>query len=285
MSLKSPYTAFRIRMEKMLIHGSIGDKALFLANDHGLEHKADFTIPESSNPDYVMTIAEKAGIPLVFHKGTYIRYAHKHPDLPMVLKLNGKTEMFYNNRPPKGGLDCSVEEAVAICPSLSAVGYSLYVGGQDEAEQMTELAEIVRDARKFQVPIILWSYIRQHDPRKKEEEGKMENVRYAARVAFEMGADFVKLYYPENREGLKKVKNYTPGIYCLIAGGAKLDTVEIAYKTAYEIAQELEGMAIGRNIFQDPKPVNKALGYKAIFEGKTEEQALDIYNQEKIEVL
>jgi len=285
MSLRNPYTAFRIRIEKMLIHGSIGDKALFLANDHGLEHKADFTISESSNPDYVMTIAEKAGIPLVFHKGTYIRYAHKHPNLPMVLKLNGKTEMFYNNRPPKGGLDCSVEEAIAICPSLCAVGYSLYVGGQDEAEQMTELAEIVREARKFQVPLILWSYIRQHDPRKKEEEGKMENVRYAGRVAFEMGADFVKLYYPENREGLKKVKNYTPGIYCLIAGGAKLDTVEIAYKTAYEIAQELEGMAIGRNIFQDPKPVNKALGYKAIFEGKTVEQALEIYNQQKIEVL
>jgi len=71
----------------------------------------------------------------------------------------------------------------------------------------------------------------------------------------------------------------------LIAGGAKADTVEIAYTTAFEIVHVLDGMAIGRNIFQDPKPINKALGYKAIFEGKSVDQALEIYNREKIEVL
>lgn len=285
MSTKNPYTGFKIRMDKMLIKGDLGDKALFLANDHGFEHRADFTIPESSNPDYVMSIAEKAQIPLVFHKGLYIRYGHRHPNVPMVIKLNGKTEMFYNNRPPRGGLDCSVEEALSICPNLAAVGFSLYVGGQKEAEQLTELAEIMRNARAFQIPVIIWSYVRQHDPRKKEEEGRMENVRYAARVAFENGADFVKLYFPENKEGLKKVKEYAPDIFCLIAGGAKKDTVEIAYQSAADIAQTLDGMAIGRNIFQDPKPINKALGYKAIFQGKSVKEALDIYNAEKIKVL
>lgn len=285
MSLKNPYTGFQIRMEKMLIKGNLGDKALFLACDQGFEHRADFTIPEAANPDYVMSIAGKAGIPLILHKGTYIRYAHRHPDLPMVLKLNGKTEMFYDNRAPQGGLDCSVDEALGICPSLVAVGYSLYVGGQKETEQLTELAEITREARYFQLPVIVWSYVRQHDPRLKDQEGKMENVRYAARVAFENGADMVKLYYPENKEGLQKVKNYAQGIFCLIAGGAKADTVEIAYQTAFDIVHVLDGMAIGRNIFQDPKPINKALGYKAIFEGKSVDQALEIYNREKVEVL
>ncbi|TFG13267.1 MAG: hypothetical protein EU535_05235 [Promethearchaeota archaeon] len=285
MSRLNPYTGFKIRMEKMLIHGDLGDKALFLACDQGFEHRADFTIPEAANPDYVMGIAEKAGIPLILHKGTYIRYADRHPDVPMVFKLNGKTELFYNNRPPQGGMDCTVKEALGICPSLCAVGYSLYVGGQKESEQLTELAEIVRDARKFQLPVIVWAYVRQHNPRIKDEEGKWENVRYAARVAFENGADLVKLYYPEHTEGLKKVKEYAQGIFCLIAGGAKADTVEIAYNTAYEIVHILDGMAIGRNIFQDPKPINKALGYKAIFEGKSVEEALEIYNREKIAVL
>jgi class I fructose-bisphosphate aldolase len=285
MSLKNPYTGYKIRMEKMLIHGKLGDKALFLACDQGLEHKADFTLPEAANPDYVMTIAEKAGIPLILHKGTYIRYADKHPNLPMVIKLNGKTELFYDNRDPYGGIDCTVQEALGICPSLTAIGYSLYVGGQKESEQLTELAYIVRDARNFQLPVIVWAYARQHNPRLKSEEGKWENVRYAARVAFENGADIVKLYYPENKEGLKKVKEYAPGIFCVIAGGAKMDTIEIAFNTAYEIVQVLDGMAIGRNIFQDPKPINKALGYKAIFEGKSVKEALEIYNREKIKVL
>jgi DhnA family fructose-bisphosphate aldolase class Ia len=285
MSLKNPYTGFKIRMEKMLIQGELGEKSLFLACDQGFEHRSDFTITEAANPDYIMGIAEKAEIPLILHKGTYIRYADRHPDIPMVLKLNGKTELFYDNRAPQGGLDCSVEEAIGICPSLVAVGYSLYVGGQKETEQLTELAEIVRKARYFQIPVIVWAYVRQHNPRKKEEEGKWENVRYAARVAFENGADIVKLYYPENTEGLHKVKEYAPGIFCVIAGGAKADTVEIAYSTAYDIVHILDGMAIGRNIFQDPKPINKALGYKAIFEGKSVEEALDIYNKEKIEIL
>lgn len=285
MSLKNPYTGFKIRMEKMLIHGALGDKALFLACDQGFEHRSDFTIPEAANPDYVMAIAEKASIPLILHKGTYIRYADRHPDVPMVIKLNGKTELFYDNRAPQGGMDCTVQEALGLCPSLVAVGYSLYVGGQKETEQLTELAEIVREARSFQIPIIVWAYVRQHNPRLKEEEGKWQNVRYAARVAFENGADLVKLYYPENKEGLQKVKEYAQGIFCLIAGGAKADTVQIAYNTAYEIVHVLDGMAIGRNIFQDPKPINKALGYKAIMEGKTVEEALEIYNKEKINVL
>jgi len=285
MSLKNPYTGFKIRMEKMLIHGTIGDKAMFLACDQGFEHRADFTIAEAANPDYVMTIAEKAGIPLILHKGLYLRYADRHPNVPMVLKLNGKTELFYDNRPPQGGMDCIVQEALGICPNLCAVGYSLYVGGQNESEQITELAEIVREARKFQIPVIVWAYVRQHNPRLKDEEGKWENVRYAARVAFENGVDMVKLYYPENEEGTRKVKEYAPGIFCLIAGGAKADTVEIAYNTAYEIVHVLDGMAIGRNIFQDPKPINKALGYKAIMEGKTVKEALAIYNKEKISVL
>lgn len=269
----------------MLIHGELGDKALFLACDQGFEHRADFTIPEAANPDYVMAIAEKASIPLILHKGTYIRYADKHPNVPMVLKLNGKTELFYDNRAPQGGIDCTVQEALGICPGLVAVGYSLYVGGQKETEQLTELAEIVREARSFQLPVIVWAYVRQHNPRLKEEEGKWENVRYAARVAFENGADMVKLYYPENTEGLKKVKEYAPGIFCLIAGGAKANTVQIAYDTAFEIVHVLDGMAIGRNIFQDPKPINKALGYKAIFEGRSVADAIEIYSREKIIVI
>jgi len=284
MSLKNPFTGFKIRMEKMLFKGELGEKALFLAVDQGFEHRSDFTIPEAANPDYVMTVADKAGIPLILHKGLYIRYADRHPNLPMVIKINGKTELYSDNRAPRGGLDCSVDEALALCPTLCAVGYSLYVGGQDETSQLTELADIIREARIFQVPVIVWAYIRQQS-RKKDEEGYWENVRYGARVAFELGADMVKLYYPRGEDGLKKIKEYAQGMYCLIAGGAKLDTVEQAYKTASEIVHVLDGMAIGRNIFQDSKPINKALGYKAIFEGKSVEEALRIYNSDKIPVL
>ncbi len=284
MSLKNPFTGFKIRMEKMLFKGELGEKALFLAVDQGFEHRSDFTIPEAANPDYVMTVADKAGIPLILHKGLYIRYADRHPNLPMVIKINGKTELYSDNRAPRGGLDCSVDEALALCPTLCAVGYSLYVGGQDETSQLTELADIIREARIFQVPVIVWAYIRQQS-RKKDEEGYWENVRYGARVAFELGADMVKLYYPRGEDGLKKIKEYAQGMYCLIAGGAKLNTVEQAYKTASEIVHVLDGMAIGRNIFQDSKPINKALGYKAIFEGKSVEEALKIYNSDKIPVL
>ncbi len=284
MSLKNPFTGFKIRMEKMLFKGELGEKALFLAVDQGFEHRSDFTIPEAANPDYVMTVADKAGIPLILHKGLYIRYADRHPNLPMVIKINGKTELYSDNRAPRGGLDCSVDEALALCPTLCAVGYSLYVGGQDETSQLTELADIIRESRIFQVPVIVWAYIRQQS-RKKDEEDYWENVRYSTRVAFELGADMVKLYYPRGEDGLKKIKEYAQGMYCLIAGGAKLDTVEQAYKTASEIVHVLDGMAIGRNIFQDSKPINKALGYKAIFEGKSVEEALKIYNSDKIPVL
>jgi DhnA family fructose-bisphosphate aldolase class Ia len=58
-------------MDKLLIKGDLGNKSLIMAYDHGIEHRADFTIPESSNPDYVLSIAEKADLPLAMQKGTY----------------------------------------------------------------------------------------------------------------------------------------------------------------------------------------------------------------------
>ncbi|MEJ2250087.1 MAG: hypothetical protein P8Y70_02590 [Candidatus Lokiarchaeota archaeon] len=285
MSLKNPYTGYQIRLGKLLTKSDLGDKSLILAYDHGFEHRSDLTIPESPNPDYILSIAEKAELPLVMHKGTYIRYGQNHPNVPMIIKLNGKTELFYNNRAAESGLDCSVKEALALCPNLAAIGFTLYVGSRVEAKLLAQLANIVREAREFQLPVIVWAYVRQHDPRLKDEEDKWENIRYAARVAFENGADMVKLHYPENVEGLKKVKEYVPGIFCLIAGGAKADTVEVAYKSAYDIAKYLDGMAIGRNIFQDPKPINKALGYKAIIQGKSVDEAVEVYNKDKIEVM
>ena len=80
-------------------------------------------------------------------------------------------------------------------------------------------------------------------------------MAYAARTGLEIGADIVKLVYNGNIKDLKWSVKSAGKTKVVIAGGMKKDEKELLKQSREIINAGAIGFAIGRNIWQDKKPL------------------------------
>ena len=117
---------------------------------------------------------------------------------------------------------------------------------------MKEFTKIQREAHAKNLPVIAWIY-----PRGKSIKNKSsrELMAYAARVGLEIGADIIKIRYNGNINDLKWAVKSAGKTKVVIAGGVKKNE-KILLKQVKEIMQAgCIGLAIGRNIWQNKKPL------------------------------
>ena len=235
-------------------------KALYLAYDHGLEHGVSDFNEKSIDPAYVLDIAEKAGFSaIVLQKGLALDYWKENKSkIPLILKLNGKTNL------SKGEAlalqECSVEFAKEI--GASAVGYTVYLGSQFEAEMLKEFGKIVEEAHKEKLLVIGWIY-----PRGKDipDDTAPEIVAYAARVGAELGADMVKIKYCGSKECFQKAVEAAGKTKVVLSGGAKFNNNEEFLKIVENVmVAGAIGVAVGRNVWQNENPLEVTAKIKEI---------------------
>lgn len=241
----------KVKINKILEDG----RALYLAYDQGLEHgpASDFN-DENADPLYILNIAKRGKFnAVVFQKGIVEKYLSeiKKSKVPLIFKLNGKTKL-YNGEPSSAQL-ATVKEALKF--GVSAVGYTIYIGSEHEAEMLEKFEEIEREAHKAGLPIVTWIY-----PRGKSVEGKPEGelLQYAARVGLEIGADIVKLHWNGNIEDLKKAVKVAGRTKVVVAGGTKTDEISFLKQAEEIIKSGAIGLAVGRNVWQAEKPIDLA---------------------------
>ncbi len=243
-------------------------KALFLAYDHGIEHGPTDFNETSVDPAFIMDIAEKGKFEaVVFHKGVAEKYYNGR--VPLILKLNGKTKLREGD--PVSRAVCTVEEALSL--GAAAVGYTVYAGSDFEREMFSEFGEIVREAHRLDVPVVLWSYPRGHSIK---DQFAPDVVAYAARVGLELGADAVKVEYTGNPENFKWVVKSAGKVKVFMAGGPKAANDE-AFLTQVKgvIDAGGAGLAVGRNVWQHKEPlkISKALR-SIVMDGKGVKEAM-----------
>ncbi|MBI2310168.1 hypothetical protein HYU89_04710 [Candidatus Collierbacteria bacterium] len=241
---------------------------LFLAYDQGFEHGPSDFNAKNVDPAYILDIAKKSGVftGVIFQKGIAERYyprskkqEAKSNDLPpLIIKLNGKTA-FHVGEEPFAPLLCSVDEALGL--GASGVGYTVYVGSEREAEMTETFGRVVRECNQKGIPTIGWFYLRgehiinPHDP---------EKLAYAARLALELGADAVKLQFTLGDNQDQDIKNLGWIIQnagkckVFISGGSKIPDDQVLQLAKVVKAAGAAGMAVGRNIWQRPNPVEFA---------------------------
>ncbi len=238
-------------------------RAMFLAYDQGLEHgpESDFD-DRNVDPLFIIDIAKKGKYTgVVFHKGIAERYAKeiKRSGVPLIVKLNGKTGL--RKGEPISKPVCSVEEAKAL--GAVAVGYTLYIGSEYEAEMFEDFDEIENDARKLGMPVITWIY-----PRGKAVKNDVSRkmISYAARTGLELGADIVKLKYGGNIDDLKWAVESAGRTKVVVAGGVKKGDKEFLKQVREIIDAGCAGLAVGRNVWQneDPLKISEEIG-KIVF--------------------
>ena len=179
-------------------------------------------------------------------------YDLKINKVPLIVKLNGKTQLRADIDEPYSPQLCSVEEAIGL--GAAAVGYTVYVGSQFESKMMQEFSVIEQEAEEQGLPLIAWMY-----PRGKAVAGK-ENSReilaYAARLGLELGADIIKIPYNGSKEDFAWVVKAGGKTKVVMSGGQKTETREDFLRTVQDVlAAGAIGVAVGRNIWQDDNPL------------------------------
>lgn len=244
----------KIDLSKITTNG----KALILAYDHGLEHgPTDFT-DKNIDPSYILEIARKAKLnAVVLHKGLAEEYYDLKKDVPLVLKLNGKTRLEQGE--PISNTICTVKEAIEI--GAKAVGYTLYIGSKHEQKMFKQFSKIEEDALDKKIPVITWMYPRGKavkDPKSKEI------MSYVARIGLELGSDILKIQHVSDKNKLKWIIKSAGKSKVMVAGGSREDTDVFLKKSKDIIDAGASGLICGRNIWQHDQPVKLAKALKKI---------------------
>ena len=270
-------------------------RLMLFAGDQKIEHlNNDFYgegIPkEDGDPEHLFTIAAQSPIgAFAAQLGLIARYGDNYRNIPYVVKLNSKTNLVKTSQQdPFSALLTSVHQVILFKNisdlKILGVGYTIYLGSEYEDKMLKQAAQVVRQAHRNGLIAILWIY-----PRGKAVANEKDPhlIAGATGIAACLGADFVKVNYPDTYQAKKDFKEAIraagrTGVIC--AGGSSIDVGEFLKRLYDQIQAGAAGNATGRNIHQKTLP-EAVLLCKAIYaitiEGKPPEEALGIYKGSK----
>jgi len=261
-------TGKKARLHRILHQNGLGNgTAIFLPYDHGLEHgPRDFAdCAAASDPKYIIKLALEGefngiAIQIGLAQKFYWDYAG---EVPLVLKLNGKTDI-PSAIDPLSPVNTTVEEAVRL--GADAVGYTLYVGSPAQEHDFAQYLQVRKDAERFGMPLIVWSYPRGSAIDGKGGKDSFYAVDYAARIASELGADLVKVNFPHPdkqagvpaayqrefspQQAIGSVVRSANRTLLLVSGGERSGDQAMLEKARMSMEAGATGLIFGRNIWQ-----------------------------------
>lgn len=182
---------------------------------------------------------------LVVHKGVVRSIAsplRQAPDLGLVVHLCGSTAQAPD--PNEKQLVCTVQEALA--QGADAVSVHVNIGAATEGQMLRDFAEVAEQCHALNVPLLAMVYAR--GPKLRVQFSEVFNA-HCARIAYEIGADFVKVQYTGSRETFARVVGAVP-IPVLIAGGPRMaDDREVLQMVWEALDAGGAGLSVGRNVF------------------------------------
>jgi fructose-bisphosphate aldolase, class I len=261
-------TGKKARLHRILHqHGLRNGTAIFLPYDQGLEHgpRDFFANPAASDPRYIIGLALEGGfngiaVQIGLAEKFYWDYAG---EVPLILKLNGKTDI-PAAIDPLSPVNATVEDAVRL--GADAVGYTLYVGTPAQEHDFRQYFQVRADAERLGMPLIVWSYPRGTAIDAKGGKDSFYAVDYAARTASELGADIVKVNFPhpEKQSGAAEqyLREFSPQqaidavvrsanrTLLLVSGGERAGDEAMLEKARQAMEAGATGLIFGRNVWQ-----------------------------------
>jgi fructose-bisphosphate aldolase, class I len=261
-------TGKKTRLQRILFrHGLENGTAIFLPYDQGLEHgpRDFFANPAAGDPAYVIKLALEGGfngiaIQIGLAEKFYWEYAG---EIPLVLKLNGKTDI-PSAIDPLSPVNATVADAVRL--GADAVGYTLYVGSPAQEQDFGQYLQVRQDAQRLGMPLIVWAYPRGTAIDAKGGKDSFYAVDYAARTASELGADMVKVNFPhpDKRSGVPEaydgefsaqqaidaVVRSVGRSLLLVSGGERAGDEAMLEKARQSMEAGATGLIFGRNVWQ-----------------------------------
>jgi fructose-bisphosphate aldolase, class I len=184
-------------------------------------------------------------------------------EVPLVLKLNGKTDIV-SAIDPLSPVNATVADAVRL--GADAVGYTLYVGSPAQEHDFRQYRRVRQDAERFGMPLIVWAYPRGAAIDAKGGKDSFYAVDYAARTASELGADMVKVNFPHpekqsgvpdaylsgfsSQQAIDAVVRSANRSLLLVSGGERAGDEAMLEKARQSMEAGATGLIFGRNVWQ-----------------------------------
>ena len=270
-------------------------RLMLFAGDQKVEHlNSDFygegIHPDDGDPEHLFRIANQSNIGVFATQlGLIARYGMDYPDVPYLVKLNSKTNLVKASQSdPFSNQWLDVRKVVDFRDNsglnILAVGYTVYLGSEYEAEMLHQAAQIVYNAHQHGLITVLWVY-----PRGKvvPDEKDPHLIAGATGVAACLGSDFVKVNYPK-KEGHESKELFEEAVLAagrakvVCAGGSSVDVKGFLQRLHDQIfVSGASGNATGRNIHQ--KSLEEAIRmcnaiYAMTVNGVNVEEATKVYN-------
>ena len=238
---------------------------LLFAGDQKVEHlNADFVgpnvTPADASPEHLFQIAAAAPIGVFATQlGLISRYGAKYSKVPYLVKTNGRSNLYKKYSKVSNEAWWSVADVINFKEqsglNILGVGYTIYLGGQDEDRMLKEAAQLVKDAHTHGLLAVIWMYPRGE----KINENAIKTIAGGAGVAAALGADFVKTKYPYSKTPAATAKKFKEVVLAagetkIICVGGSQQKAEDLLKQAWEQVNTAQagGMAVGRNLHQRP---------------------------------
>jgi fructose-bisphosphate aldolase/6-deoxy-5-ketofructose 1-phosphate synthase len=293
--LDVPESAKATYIDNYLLVTQGSDNLMLFAGDQKIEHLNDDFYGEGiaaddADPEHLFRIAQEARIGVFATQlGLINRYAMDYPDVPYLVKMNSKTHLVKTSqKDPYSPQIFTVQQVVDLRNrtglDIAGVGYTIYLGSEEEAQMLFEAAQIIAEAHFHGLLTVLWIY-----PRGAAvgDEKDPHLIAGATGVAATLGSDFVKVNAPKkgsdsSAELLKEATMAAGRTKVVCAGGSSVSG-EVFLKQLYDQLHTggCAGNATGRNIHQ--KPLDEAVRFcnaiSAItMDGASVEDALAIYS-------
>jgi fructose-bisphosphate aldolase, class I len=265
-------------MARVLNHGRLAGtgKLVILPVDQGFEHgpaRSFAKNPNGYDPTYHASLAVESGCnayaaPLGFIEAVARDFAG---EIPLILKINNSDTLFSNDN-PCSALTSSVDDALRL--GCVGIGFTIYPGSSLRKTMYEEIAKAAQEAKKAGLLVVIWSYAR-GEQISKEGETAIDVIAYAAQIAAQLGAHFIKVKPPtafiEQAEAKKvyeaqgisvtkladRIKHVVDSCFngkrvVIFSGGAAKSTAEVMEEVKALAMGGSFGSIMGRNAFQRP---------------------------------
>ncbi|MDN7023431.1 fructose-bisphosphate aldolase [Methanoculleus sp. FWC-SCC1] len=234
-----------IRMERIMDRNT--GKTIIVPMDHGATQGPIPGLIDTGRT--IDRVAEGGANAVIGHIGLALHGHRGHGrDVGLILHLSASTAIGPDPN------DKVLVNTVANALKMGADGVSVHinVGADSEARMLEDLGRIAVECIEWGMPLLAMMYPR---GRKVASENGLEDVKLAARVAAELGADIVKTVYTGDPDSFREVTQGCP-VPVVVAGGSKTDDLAILELIQGAMEGGAAGISIGRNAFQHPRPAD-----------------------------
>jgi fructose-bisphosphate aldolase/2-amino-3,7-dideoxy-D-threo-hept-6-ulosonate synthase len=167
----------------------------------------------------------------------------------------------------------------ALTGGADAVASMAFIGVERESENSEKIGAISQECERRGVPHIVESLppdiMDYHfKPKAERKWPSVENVKFAARVAAELGADVVKSYYTGDPDSFREVVKGCPVPIIVLSGPGADDSQGLLQIVEDVMDAGGKGVIMGRNVWGDKDPMSMISAIrKIVHEGADVEEA------------